>query len=69
MSAPQFYRMAQLATRPGQVGRYPFSPATIWRWIKAGTFPAPIRLGPGIVAWRGADLEAWEVKNAQREDA
>lgn len=69
MSKSPFYRMAQLATRGGQPGRYPFSPATIWRWIKAGTFPAPVRLGPGIVAWRESDLEAWEAQNASKGGA
>lgn len=34
----------------------PVSPATIWRWVRAGRFPKPVKLGPGVTAWRGADL-------------
>jgi predicted DNA-binding transcriptional regulator AlpA len=31
-------------------------PATIWRWVKAGRLPAPIKLGPNTTAWRVGDL-------------
>ena len=37
----------------------PISPATIWRWVRAGRFPKPVKLGPGVTAWRGADLIAF----------
>jgi prophage regulatory protein len=43
-----------------RVGGYiPASPATIWRWVRAGRFPKPVKLGPGVTAWRGADLIAF----------
>jgi prophage regulatory protein len=29
---------------------FPFSPATLWRKVKAGTFPQPVKLGPRITA-------------------
>ena len=32
---------------------------TIYRMMKAGTFPRPIRLGQRAVAWRREDLEGW----------
>ena len=32
---------------------------TLWRWRKAGTFPAPVRLGPRAVGWRAEDVQAW----------
>lgn len=32
------------------------SDSTIWRRVKAGTLPAPVKLSPGITAWRVADL-------------
>ncbi|EIX1762584.1 AlpA family phage regulatory protein [Cronobacter sakazakii] len=32
---------------------------TIWRYIKAGTFPDCIKLGPKRVAWRRKDIMAW----------
>lgn len=37
----------------------PFSSATLWRKVKAGLFPKPVKLGPRITAWRVEDLRAW----------
>lgn len=37
----------------------PFSPATLWRYVKAGKFPAPIKVSASITAWRRSDYEAW----------
>lgn len=33
---------------------------TIYRKIKAGTFPEPVRVGKRRVAWRSEDVDAWE---------
>ena len=30
------------------------SNATLWRWIKAGRFPAPLKIGKKKVAWRSS---------------
>ncbi len=27
-------------------------PATVWRWVKSGRLPAPIKLGPNTTAWQ-----------------
>jgi prophage regulatory protein len=35
------------------------SRATIYRYLSAGTFPAPIRVGPRRVAWRASDINTW----------
>ena len=35
---------------------FPFSSATLWRKVKAGTFPKPVKLGPRITAWRSEDI-------------
>ena len=32
---------------------------TLRRWIEAGHFPAPIRLGPNSVGWRARDVQEW----------
>jgi predicted DNA-binding transcriptional regulator AlpA len=37
----------------------PFSPATLWRKVKAGTFPAPVKLSERVTAWRIEDIQAW----------
>lgn len=33
---------------------------SIYRWKRHGEFPAAVKLGPGSVRWRLADVEAWE---------
>ena len=35
------------------------SKPTIYRWVKNGLFPAPVRIGPNSVAWRAQDIRAW----------
>jgi prophage regulatory protein len=37
---------------------FPFSSATLWRKVKAGTFPRPVKLGPRITAWKAEDIRA-----------
>ena len=32
---------------------------TIYRWLKTGSFPQPIKLSPGTVRWRRAELQAF----------
>ena len=32
---------------------------TLYRWIKDGRFPKPIRIGPNSVAWRWEAIEEW----------
>lgn len=35
------------------------SKPTIYRWVKLGRFPAPVKIGPNSVAWRWGDLRTW----------
>lgn len=35
------------------------SAATIWRWVKEGTYPAPVKLGPNSVGWRESEIREW----------
>ena len=39
--------------------RTSLSYSSLWRQIKAGTFPAGIKIGPNRIAWRMSDLESW----------
>lgn len=50
--------------RPAKSGRLPISSPTLWRWVRAGTFPAPVKLSPGVTAWRSAEIDAWEAQRA-----
>ena len=36
----------------------PVGKSTWWKGVKAGKFPAPIKLGPRITAWRAEDIYA-----------
>lgn len=35
------------------------SRSTIYAAVKAGTFPAPVRIGLRAVAWRVSEVEQW----------
>jgi predicted DNA-binding transcriptional regulator AlpA len=37
----------------------PFSSATLWRKVKAGGFPTPVKLSSRVTAWRVEDVRAW----------
>lgn len=37
------------------------SKPTIYRWVNAGIFPAPVRLGPNSVGFRVEQLREWLV--------
>lgn len=37
----------------------PFSRATLWRRVKDGEFPAPIKLGGNLNAWKRAEVTKW----------
>ena len=37
----------------------PFSSSTLWRKVKSGEFPAPVKLTDSITAWRTQDIRAW----------
>ena len=41
-------------------GPLPFGSASLWRKVKAGTFPAPIKLNDGrMTCWRWGDVRTW----------
>ena len=42
--------------------RYNVSRATIWRWVREGTFPSPVKLTQGCTRWRSIDILEWEAK-------
>ena len=41
---------------------------TIWRWVKTGTFPKPIRLSDACTRWVEEDVRKWEMKNRTTEE-
>ncbi len=57
-----FIREAQLVRspkRPHAPAPLPFSAPTLWRKVKAGTFPRPVKLSERVTAWKVADVRAW----------
>ena len=58
----QLVRDPKHPTRPAPL---PFSAATLWRKVREGTFPAPLKLGPAISAWCVGDVRAWLRAQAQ----
>ncbi len=49
----QFYRLPHLKQRLGVSG------SSIWAWVKAGSFPKPIKLSANCTAWDAASIERW----------
>ncbi|WP_108445454.1 helix-turn-helix transcriptional regulator [Halomonas denitrificans] len=45
--------------------RFGVHDATIWRWVREGRFPQPVKLGGNLTRWSLSDVESWE--QAQRE--
>jgi prophage regulatory protein len=37
----------------------PIGATTLWRWVKEGKFPKPIKLSPRVTVWRSEDVRAW----------
>lgn len=57
-----FIREAQLVQSPKRPDRpvpLPFSGPTLWRKVKAGTFPRPQKLSERITAWKVGDVRSW----------
>lgn len=50
----RYYRQAELLKKV-----LPFSATTLWRKVKSGDFPSPVKLGPSITAWRESDVCEW----------
>ena len=49
--------------------RVKFHPVHVRRLIKAGKFPAPIRLGENRVAWIESEIDSWIVSKREDRDA
>lgn len=47
----------------------PASEPTIWRWVKNGQFPKPVKLGPRTTAFDVAAVREWmEERNREPKD-
>lgn len=64
LEAPALLKMPKLRAYLGGM-----SHSAIYDQVKAGTFPAPVRLGKKAVAWRRADVDAWLASRPTTRDA
>lgn len=53
----------------GTPGILPFSASTLWRRVRAGTFPAPVKLSARITAWKAEDIQQWINAQDQHDSA
>lgn len=49
----------KVKARPASHGMIGVSKTTLWRWIKDGAFPKPIKLSAGVTVWRMSDIQQW----------
>ncbi|HWW06172.1 helix-turn-helix transcriptional regulator [Collimonas sp.] len=61
---PHYYRISDLASTPKKRGKLPVSAATIWRWCKAGTFPAPFKLSANVTVWNSEEIDQFLAQRA-----
>ena len=56
---PRFERPAAVAARVG------LSKSELWRRVRLGTFPKPIKLGPQTTAFSGQEVDHWIAERIQ----
>lgn len=47
---------------------FQISSSTLYQWINAGQFPAPIELGPNTKGWLQHEIDAMLLKRAKKRD-
>ncbi|MFZ4875003.1 helix-turn-helix transcriptional regulator [Janthinobacterium sp. Mn2066] len=62
--AQRIIRLADLASTKDRPGKLPVSRDTIWRWVRAGKFPAPFKLSNRVTVWDLDQVEAFITKRA-----
>ena len=41
------------------LGLVPFSASTLWRKVRHGEFPSPVKVSRQVTAWRVGDVRRW----------
>ena len=60
-------QMVQSPKRPDIPAPLPFSAPTLWRKVKAGTFPKPVKLSKRVTAWNVGAVRAWMTAQSQAQ--
>ena len=59
--------MSDPMLRPSEVMELTgLSRTTLWRRVRAGTFPAPCELGKNSIGWPASSITAWLANRPQR---
>jgi prophage regulatory protein len=56
--------LVQSPKRPDSTAPLPFSAPTLWRKVKAGTFPKPYKISSRVTAWKVSSVRAWMAAQA-----
>ena len=56
----------QMLRAPDVMARTGLSRVTIWRRVRAGTFPAPVQLGENSIGWPASEITAWLANRPRR---
>jgi prophage regulatory protein len=60
---------AQFLRLPSVLERVPYSTASIWRLVRLGKFPRPIKMGGGRAsAWLSSEIDAWMEQRVAARD-
>lgn len=65
-SGELLHRTSHLVQTPAGPGKLGISRTQLARLRARGDFPEPIRLSPGVVAWRASDVQAWIDSKAEK---
>ena len=57
-------QLVQSPKRPGIPAPLPFSGPTLWRKVKAGTFPKPVKLSERVTGFQVGAVRAWMASQA-----
>ena len=49
----------RLLTRKEVEGRIRLGRSALYRMLRAGQFPRPVRIGPRAVRWKASEVESW----------
>ncbi len=49
----------RLLTRKEVEGRIRLGRSALYRMLRAGQFPLPVRIGPRAVRWKASEVENW----------
>jgi predicted DNA-binding transcriptional regulator AlpA len=52
-------RLSEIASSPKRAGLIPLSRTTIWRLVRSGDFPSPVRLGGRVTVWFESEIRQY----------